>query len=116
MATVHDPSVAETASVEIDGPGMNVRVKCSGPCNAQISERHGEMKVTLEVGTKRRRTEGGAGGSSLPPAVSQQFQLERIQRENKERERLIVNFENFVRKLKIWLIVSKVRTATVTDS
>lgn len=86
MATVHDPSVAETASVEIDGPGMNVRVKCSGPCNAQISERHGEMKVTLEVGTKRRRTEGGAGGSSLPPAVSQQFQLERIQRENKERE------------------------------
>lgn len=86
MATVHDPSVAETASVETDGPGMNVRVKCSGPCNAQISERHGEMKVTLEVGTKRRRTEGGAGGSSLPPAVSQQFQLERIQRENKERE------------------------------
>jgi hypothetical protein len=86
MATVHDPSVAETASVEIDGPGMNVKVKCSGPCNAQISERHGEMKVTLEVGTKRRRTEGGAGGSSLPPAVSQQFQLERIQRENKERE------------------------------
>ena len=86
MATVHDPSVAETASVEIDGPGMNVKVKCSGPCNAQIFERRGEMKVTLEVGTKRRRTEGGAGGCSLPPAVSQQFQLERIQRENKERE------------------------------
>ena len=86
MATDHDLSAAETASVEIDGPGMNVKVKFSGSCTAQIDEKRGEMKVTLEVGTKRRRTEGGASGTSLPPAVSQAFKLERIQRENKEKE------------------------------
>ena len=89
MATANaanDLSVTETADVEIDGPGMNVKVKCNVPCSAQIDEKRGQMSVSLEIGTKRRRTEGDASGSSLPPAISQAFQLERIQREHREKE------------------------------
>lgn len=66
--------------IEVDGPGMNVKMKFNGQCRVEVRETgsRSPMRLLIDVQAAKRRREDE---TDLPPAVRQGFLWEQSKRE-----------------------------------